>query len=370
MKTISRIHLKNFMSYADEEVVLQPGLNLIAPKDTRKPHHIGKTTIERALAWVCMNVGAFNDVVRQGATRVEVEITFVDGTTISRVRTERLNQYVLPDGTLLDSPGRSLPPEVCEATGIWPVPMGGGDESVINFSSGSRFFLDLTGPKRGAAIAAMFGADSVRAAQKLAEKERNAHHRRLQDTEQEAHRAQAVLTAFEPLDVAERGHTDLKEKVSDLEAKERALEVCQRLEANQASLTSVASALGGLQEHSKEIGALRQKQATNLQAFSLVIALRATRQVLLQVGDLVTGMEVRQNEAQQATDFFNARRTDYTTLTKLYQFRQDAAVHITELEKEAADCATKIQETEALKHELLVELGECPMCGAQTGGAA
>lgn len=117
---IRRVHLKNFQCHGNLDIEFGPGLNAILGDSD-----CGKTAILRAIRWALFNRPdgqAFKRHGTEGETFVELELD--DGIVVRRVRSKRINRYVVTrpgqEPIQFDNFGRDVPDEVIRATGVKP----------------------------------------------------------------------------------------------------------------------------------------------------------------------------------------------------------------------------------------------------------
>ena len=87
-KYITKVRLHNFQSHADTTVEFDNGLNIIVGESNN-----GKTSILRGIMWVIDNQPLGTDFIMAGENECWVEITFSDGTMITRGRTLKDTGY-------------------------------------------------------------------------------------------------------------------------------------------------------------------------------------------------------------------------------------------------------------------------------------
>lgn len=92
----------------------------------------GKSSILRALRWVCMNQPVGKEFIRHGAERVKVKL-IVDGKTIIRERSKNTNLYRL-DGQELAAFGADVPEPISQLLNVGPVNFQGQFDPPFWFS--------------------------------------------------------------------------------------------------------------------------------------------------------------------------------------------------------------------------------------------
>lgn len=117
---IRRAKLKEFQCHGKLEIEFGPGLNAILGESDR-----GKTAILRAIRWALFNRPEGQAFKRHGGgAEMSVELELDDGTVIRRVRSKRVNRYVLTrpgeEPVQFDNFGREVPDEIIRATGVKP----------------------------------------------------------------------------------------------------------------------------------------------------------------------------------------------------------------------------------------------------------
>lgn len=85
---IERMELENFQRYESLAIEFAPVTVFVGPSDT------GKSTLIRALQWVCFNDGLPVSLIRHGQNACEVRL-LVDGRQLVRTRTKSENSYTL-----------------------------------------------------------------------------------------------------------------------------------------------------------------------------------------------------------------------------------------------------------------------------------
>lgn len=103
------IRLINFQKHEDTKIVLDRGITSIEGRTD-----VGKSSILRALRWVCLNDFGGDEFIREGATQTEVHLVFAENKTryvVKRVKGGRENVYYLDDKEF-KAFGQSVPKEI------------------------------------------------------------------------------------------------------------------------------------------------------------------------------------------------------------------------------------------------------------------
>jgi hypothetical protein len=102
---IEELYLKDFQRHAKLSIRLDPGVTTFVG-----PSHRGKSSVLRALRWLCLNRPGGEAFVRNGAEGAKVRLG-VDDRTVTRSRSGTRNAYTL-DGTPLIAFGSDVPSDV------------------------------------------------------------------------------------------------------------------------------------------------------------------------------------------------------------------------------------------------------------------
>jgi exonuclease SbcC len=99
------LQLKNFQGHQKLQIKLGPNVtSIVGPSDA------GKSSVLRALRWLCFNKPSGMEFLRHGATEVSVEL-LIDGRSVKRLRNATDNLYLI-DGKEYRSFGSNVPDDV------------------------------------------------------------------------------------------------------------------------------------------------------------------------------------------------------------------------------------------------------------------
>lgn len=129
---IERITVKNFQAHTETVLDLDKITVIVGPNDA------GKSSLLRALRWVCLNTPRGSSFIQQGQDKASVEVT-ADGKKINRVKGKLANYYELDAEKLLANNGDAakVPQTVSELLNVLPESFQGQHEGA--------FWLSLTG---------------------------------------------------------------------------------------------------------------------------------------------------------------------------------------------------------------------------------
>lgn len=213
MKILTKLTITNFMSYPSAEVFFRPGLNVIGGANRS-----GKTNLLRAINWVLFNKGVHfsteeaDDELRhvgpQGkADNARVVLLFSDGWELERFRSGAENSYRIrrPDGTeeVYHGPGIGFFEPAGEASGIFPVDVGGDSEQVgFQGVHDPEFLVCEGGARLDNRLTRMSGSNILEDAAAAASNDANALKSKARGERAEADKLQAALLPYAELDVA------------------------------------------------------------------------------------------------------------------------------------------------------------------------
>ena len=123
---ITSVEIQNFQSHPDTKVDFTSGLNVLTGSSRS-----GKSTIRRAIMWVITNRPSGNGIVSWWAKKndkligeTKVTVTLDNGTVISRVKSDKLNGYII-NGKTLEAVATGVPDEITEAFNMSDINMSG-----------------------------------------------------------------------------------------------------------------------------------------------------------------------------------------------------------------------------------------------------
>jgi exonuclease SbcC len=227
---IEGVLLKNFQKWEELRVDFDPGVNVITGRTDA-----GKSSVLRAVKWVCQNRPAGDSVVRNGSGGAECRLN-VDGTAVARLRREGGNLYLLGDGEF-KAFGSGVPETVAELLNV-------GD---LNFQGqhDAPFWFALSPGEVSRQLNAVVNLDLIdRTLANVASELRQA-------------RAEEVVTASRLEDA--RAERDALVWVKEADAEWRAVETVQKdiaeKRARIASLESLVEKVGRYEEDLREASA-------------------------------------------------------------------------------------------------------------------
>ncbi len=263
---ISEVEITNFESHEKTVVKFNEyGVNAITgPSDS------GKTGLIRALRWVFYNDPKGSDFVRHGASRATAKVTFSDGSSILRSRTNSdAGEYIVTDAggreQVFKGFGNTVPIEVANTHQMPKVQLAPDLERPLNFAYqlDGHFLLSQSPGVRAAVIGRLTGTNIVDEAIK---RERA----KLLNVAKECNLAEAKVKEYDEKLTA---YADLPEEQQQVAAAEGILMALdgllkerQELESINDDLEDVKHAKARLQEELKAFGKLDLMEKLLLQA--------------------------------------------------------------------------------------------------------
>lgn len=291
----------------------------------------GKTNLLRAILWACRNeAGTLESIATHGTSDVRVSITLDSGHTITRHRTKSVNECIVTDAAgreihNFQKVGQGPIPEVVELTGLrGKVQDTSFDPNLQGVRRSS--FLDLSPKEANQLLMGISNAGALQDAAELGRKAAREMAKTLADTERVVGQLRTQKEAFAQADL-----DTLAQRCNELNRKRDALsisrEAVHRVRAAKDALFTFAHSPGA-----------KSKEAYQ----AAVDALTTARSTLA----AQRSMAARNTAVRGAT--MNLR----SLIARKSQVDQERA------------------EVKAAFDELLLALGQCPLCGQKTGAGS
>lgn len=345
---LKRISVKNFQSIPEADVEIGSFTVFTGPSSS------GKSAFMRAAAALARNDFTPTQV-RQGTRTTTVSMEFEDH-TVAAERGKSKSTYMLDDEKFTKA-GRAVPEQVQEALRM---PLVGGVEATFSTQFDKPFLIAEPGALAATVLGSLTNVSVLHSAIKEAIRRNLAVGARIKAEEEHGEEISNDLEQFTHLDeiLADLSVTEnyleelssldaaikkMDELLSDIrveatalkEAKSKVVDLSD-LEAGVTSLTTKVEHVGGLASLVREIGQAQDQMPT--QTYVGVDAI-----------DL-SGIEAMISELLDLNNFLDS----VTSSVKQLRTAKEQAEHFT----------TEVQEKEAERARLLVEIGVCPTCGA------
>ncbi len=125
---LKKLILKNFQKHKYLEIEFVQGVNVLYGHSDA-----GKSCIRRAIEWIVQNEN-IDGIRKTGTKKTSVSITLNNNIEVERIRAQSINRYIIRKGKdeqIFDSVGKSIPEEVKEVFGIYPIKVD-GEEIYLN----------------------------------------------------------------------------------------------------------------------------------------------------------------------------------------------------------------------------------------------
>lgn len=348
MKTsnaIDRITLINFQGHKKLVIDLEPCTTIIGPSDS------GKSSIIRALRWVCLNKPSGIEFLRHGSKNVSVSL-WVDGTKVLRKRNTTNNIYsMLVDGEkearIYRSFVRGVPTDIEEVLRV----------SDYNFQSqhDSHFWFSLSPPQLSKELNKMVQLDQMDDA--------------MQVMNLKTRRAKAEFEVSQDRLVAAR---KVKRKLAWVAMCSQDLAAVLKLEAKVTKRQRQVEELGSLVQEmaarGEHIAQLSKAASAAMQVAKCGQSLQYQREECkaLKNGVLAARTMLTLQQTQLPDEsIVQALAKQHSTTQKLTKQKEDLwdiLFQIEPIQRELQECRKKLKELKSKRLELVQE--GCPLCGS------
>ncbi|MGO0123061.1 AAA family ATPase [Desulfothermobacter acidiphilus] len=419
MPKIRRVILENIQSHRYSEIEFAPTVTVLVGESDR-----GKSAVVRALRWLFYNRPQGEGLMRVGSTRCRVAVELEDGTVIEREREGRGNRYCIhyPGGETLrlESPGRSVPREVEELTGVRPYLVANQPlELHLAHQLDPPFLLRESPSLRAQVIGQVARADLFQQAAKLALKEQSQYQSRikglevrLEQLQEESAPLQAELSQLEARLCRAR---ELAETVREMEERRQLLDKLRTQRAGylqtMASLAELLARLPGekimetagfrLEELEHRYGAVaslagrrrrfqeeKSREEATLAALTSLPGAEQQGEELVRQGERLTRLRrfyqererclqqlhywdallpavARLEEAEASCGQAEGIWCRYRELQRFRRERDDRRGQLAAEQKQLLRQEEKLRQRVLDYQELLRRLQRCPLCGAE-----
>lgn len=326
------------------------------------PNNSGKSSLHRALTGLAQNTKG-TAFVRDGAPKMRVTVEFPDTKITWEKGRSTKPAYTVNGGAPLH-PGQGVPDEVREALRISPLKLTGGRElwpQIAPQFTGQVFMLDLPGSVMAEAIADVDRVGQLNEALRLTQSDKRQADGELKVRLQDRDRAQLALEDFKGLDEVEKETAAIEAAISLAQRIERAIEGLAGLQNRWDEARQRVTGLLGVEQ--VDIPQVHEETRLLTEIEELETLQRRRKTAVDRVTSLagIEGSELVPN----VTDAERA----LAALTILDGFRDRLGVAqqtVQTLGLQLLESQTQMLEAEKQVAICLAELGECPVCGAET----
>ena len=404
-----RIHVKNFQSIADANLVVDRFTVITGANNS------GKTALIRAVQGVFANSSG-DAYVRHGTEKLSVELSFDDGKSVKWEKGPKVKPTYTVAGKTLH-PGRAVPDEV-SALGIQPIQVGQMPvwPQVAPQFTGQVFLLDLPGSSIAEAVADVDRVGRLTQALRYAESDKRSANADLRVRKQDVETGRKDVDAYAGVDAVALAVASVEQAIQEAAGVAAELAEAEDLRQRAATASDVITRYAGVREVQLPEGSLFDaardigSQVTVAQGFrsrlnqarSVVLASEGIRKVsvpappqeavaarvaLQEAMGLRTRLErvraarTRAEEAMTALSSMSLDTVAETvakatktakTLEYVESLRERLRRGVTEIEslKESLRARnTQLEGAETDVRSALEALGACPVCGAGVSGS-
>jgi len=356
------VRVQNFQSIADATLVVDRFTTITGPNNT------GKSAFLRAVQGLFRNSKG-TDFVRRGATHCSVQITFDDGVSVTWEKGKNVNRYRINSEDWLEKVSHGVPESVVDVLKVRAVNIANTSwwPQVGEQFNGQVFLLDKPGSVLAEAISDVERVGKLNKALQVAESDRRKARSVLKVRRSDEEKTQDKLVLFHGLDDVGKRIEGLEELQEQAVKVRGALLELLRLKEALHREGAVIAKLSGVDKVS-----LPEKES-----FSEVLEDIRMHQFLQKAkGDLGSAnreVQVLQKacEAFAAVDFAEELEVQtekaLQSVSALRQFRcnlQEAQRDVQNLSEEVRQATVDFVCSQEELHGVLLELPECPVCGA------
>lgn len=206
---IKKIQLLNWQKHENLILDFQTDLNIISGYS-----NVGKSSIRRAISWVCFNENiSENDYRKEGTKETSVKIYLDSDFIIERIRSNSLNRYILSkegcEDKIFDSFGRDIPEQIKDVLKISEIEI---ENEKLNLNIAEQltlpFLLDKSATFRAKLFNKLTGNELLDKLFKELNKENLRFNKEIKETEENVNKQEEQLKEYSLL------YKNLKNKLS------------------------------------------------------------------------------------------------------------------------------------------------------------
>ncbi len=272
---IKSVHIKNFQSYKDQVINLEPGLNLLVGTSDS-----GKSAILRAISFVLYNYPKKDTLIHFGEKETSVTLEFSDGVKVTRIKGDGRNAIIAVDanGKKIEKEkiDTEIPDEIKELLGNPPQDDFNGLISYADQFS-KMFLVDLSPSELPRSLSNLTGIEVLEESAKKLMQNYKAIDKLNKSDELELKKLKKELEGYDILDKHTEDISSIEamiEKVSNIETEIAQMEPFCEIDMNvkEEDISGIDLMLARIKSTRSEIKALTEivDQINKLQIFSLL----------------------------------------------------------------------------------------------------
>lgn len=348
---INSIHLKNFQAHKDTEIELHPKINVITGETDQ-----GKTSIVRALYWLCFNRPSGNEFIRNGTKSCTVTIN-ADGSDVSRTKSlKSINKYVI-DGKEFSALRTDVPEEVSEILQITP--------TNIQFQDDPPFLLSLNSSDVAKMLNQVIGLDEIDSSLKYVNGIIRSQHGKEKYVKEELKKKEKEKSKYDSLNSIKELYKEYEqeqERLTELDERlvnlERSIDVLNEMLFvlnRQTQINNLAESVSELQEERKKI---EDDKRVVEKISALILSISETEKRINKQNKEQKNIVAILNEIDEAEKKKKKLNEKKKQATSIYKKLTTAAKSWNTIEK-------SLDKAKAAFEEIKERLGYCPTCGQQ-----
>jgi exonuclease SbcC len=347
---IDTLIIEGFQSHHETAMELHPGLNVIVG-----PSDQGKSSIVRALRWVCRNRPQGESFINDelGKTAVTIEC---DGFLVTRERNKKKNCYHI-EGEELKALRSDVPEEVSNVLQVY-------DQNIQSQHPNDQYFLLSDSPGQ---IAKKFNEVSNMAVMDNALKSVNSKVRKTNQTirhiEEEIQESKDALKSMLWIGKAHKHCERLLDREEMIAEKSDRFDMVTELLQDIYDIEEQLADRRLLQDATKALGNIESDLSDLTEEKNSFESLSET---LTFIGELETALDTYQHidEALNALNSLENRFTEYTELDHSYYNTKDLVTEMINLQEQISVVGEAVEEAEETLHSVLGD-SVCPLCGRE-----
>lgn len=276
MKKISSVSIENFQSHKNTYIEFSDFTSIVGPSNS------GKTAIVRAIKWALFNTPSGTSFITRGQPSCKVTVTFNDNTSVTRIRGESENKYILKTDTdiqELEHFGMGSVDSVVDFHGIYELDLFGEKEPISVCGQLDRpFFISESDVTKAAMIGKLAGTDKIDYAIKEASSDVRSERKKRRELNEDL--------------------KSIKKELKELSSLEKKKE---KLEKGQSILDKIKLS----HEKALMISNISDKKRAAVQALKVCELLLSQEEQILEMGNLLSILEEAYQKCNSTKTFFD-----------------------------------------------------------------
>jgi len=344
---LKNLSLKNFQNHKNSHLEFSPNINIITGSSDQ-----GKSSIIRALYWICFNKPSGQDFINRNADECSVVVEFNDN-TVERLRSSTKNEYVV-NGEKLKAMRGSVPDEVQSATRI-------SSTNIQTQFKDTHFLLDRSPGEVAQSLNKISGLEdidqtlyNINSRVKQVSKDKDNHETNIQNIRNE-------LAEFEYLEDLESEVVSLESKYEELESLYEDIEYLNEIIQNYKSKEKQKQELQFVYELDEQLN----KLLSDLDKFK---ELSKQFDIIWSITKQLKNLYKNKDKLKSEVEVLSS------TIKKLDEISQDLNIlnqsvgilnNVKKLEDQREEVVKEHDRIKSELDEILKDIDFCPFCGSK-----